>query len=296
MSLLFCPECGHEVSASAVACPNCGHPMNVSPPVDEMVASKRVVVAPPPRQSSGLPPWAVVPIGVAAVLLLFFAYLMLRSSGDDGNTNVNVNLAGRRSADVDRDPRTATVPSTTTDIEAATIPDGGYVPPSTSMPSTTSVPGSSAVPAAPEPVSGTVRIIARITPPRSSGTQPVRSTKFYLLDKDLETILAEADVEPIEGNTFAASLGLAAVYPDRYGEFQRAAMRAIARHVKYTGVTDSSGNASLSNVDPKQYYLFGITRVGRGFAMWDAPVSIVAGENVLNLSPQSVVEIPGATG
>jgi hypothetical protein len=294
MSLLFCPECGHEVSASAVACPNCGHPMSVSPAVDETVTAKRVVVAPPVRRDSALPPWAFVPIGIGAILLIFFAFLMFRSTSDEGNTNVNVNLAGRRSAEVDRDARTSTVPSTTTEIE--TMPDSGSVP-STSLPSTsTTVPGSSAVPVAPEPVSGTVKILARITPPRSTSTQPVRSTKFYLLDKDLETILAEADVEPIEGNTLAASLGLAAVYPDRYGEFQRAAMRAIARHVKYTGVTDSSGNASLSNVDPKQYYLFGVTRVGRGFALWDAPVSIIAGENVLNLSPQSVTEIPGASG
>lgn len=273
--------------------------MSLAPPVVEPipdpVAAKRVVVASPVRREPGIPPWAFVPIGIGAILLIFFAYLMLRSSSDEGNTNVNVNLAARRTADSERESRTTTVPSTSTDVPVSTMPDTSM--PATSVPSTTTtVPGSSAVPVAPAPVSGTVKITARISPPRSSSTQPVRGTKFYLLDRDLETILAEASVEPIEGNTLAASLGLAAVYPDRYAEFQRAAMRAIGRHVKYTGTTDSSGNANLTGVDPQQYYLFGITRVGRGFAMWDAPVSIIAGENVLNLSPQSVTEIPGATG
>jgi hypothetical protein len=288
MSLLFCPECAHEVSASAVACPNCGHPM-----VPEPTPVKKVAVTHPVRRE-GLPPWAFVPIGLGALLLIFFAYLMLRSDDDRTDTNLNVNVA-RRSSDRDDRSTTTTVPSTSTDVPVQTVPDTSM--PASSIPSTTTtVPGSSAVPSAPEPTSGTVKITAKITPPRSSGTQPVRSTKFYLLDRDLETILAEADVEPIEGNTLSASMGLAAVFPDRYGDFQRAAMRAIARHVKYTGTTDSSGNASLSGVDPKQYYLFGITRVGNGFAMWDAPVSITVGENVLNLSPQSVTEIPRATG
>ena len=273
--------------------------MSLAPPVVDPIAepipAKRVVVASPVRSESGIPPWAFVPIGLGAILLIFFAYLMLRSSSDEGNTNVNVNLAGRRTADTERESRTATVPSTAADVPVSTIPETSM--PSTSVPSTTTtVPGSSAVPMAPEPVSGTVKISARISPPRSTSTQPVRSTKFYLLDRDLETILSEADVEPIEGNTLAASLGLAAVFPDRYSEFQRSAMRAISRHVKYTGTTDSNGNANLTGVDPRQYYLFGITRVGRGFAMWNAQVSIIAGENVLNLSPQSVTEIPGASG
>ena len=35
MSLVHCPECGHEVSANAVACPNCGRPITTSAPVIE---------------------------------------------------------------------------------------------------------------------------------------------------------------------------------------------------------------------------------------------------------------------
>ena len=36
---------------------------------------------------------------------------------------------------------------------------------------------------------------------------------------------------------------------------------------------------------------FGITRTGSGYAIWTNPVSIMAGDNNLNLSPQPVTEI-----
>lgn len=296
MPLLICPECSHEVSADAVSCPNCGHPMSVLPPMVEPILKKRVVAAPVIRED-GFPSWAFIPIGIGAVLLIFFAYIMMREGADNANTNVNVNVAGRRtSSDPSRESRTTDVPSSS---ERVAVPsDPGYVPPpSTTVPtSSTTVQGSSEAPVLP-PDRGTVKITARVMMPRSTGSpQPVRSTKFYLLDKDLDTILQEARVEPIEGNTFAASLGLAAVFPDRYGDFQRDAMRAIAKHVKYTGTTDGSGSANLANVDPDSYYIFGISKIGRGFAMWDAPISIIAGENILNLSPPNVTEIPDTAG
>ncbi len=233
---------------------------------------------------------------MGAVLLILFAYIMLREGSDEGNTNINVNLAGRRTAsDPTRDARTSEVPSSS---DRVTVPsDSNYVPETSSLPSSsTTVPGSSEAPVAP-PDRGSVKITARVLMPRSTGSpQPVRNARFYLLDDDLDTILSEARVEPIEGNSYAASLGLAAVFPDRYGDFQRAAMRAITRHVKYTGTTDSSGNASLPNVDPREYYIFGVTKIGGGFAMWNAPVNVIAGENILNLSPPSVTEIPDTRG
>jgi len=276
MSLTHCPECAHEVSLNAVACPNCGRPVHAPP-----VVERKIVVAPPEREG-GFPTWALIPIGLLGVILLFVAYLAFRGTDDQANTNINVNVAGRRTTtattDPVRDSRTTTVPSS--DAPAVSVPG-----------QTTTVPGSTtSVPVAPAPDKGTVVINARIAP-SSGSAQTAKNTKFYLLDDDLESILSEARVEPIEGNSLTASLGLAAVFPDRYGEFQRAAERAIARHVKYSGTTSSSGSANLSGIEPKQYHLFGITRVGKGFALWNAPVSIIAGENVLNLSPQSVTPV-----
>jgi hypothetical protein len=81
------------------------------------------------------------------------------------------------------------------------------------------------------------------------------------------------------------------MYPDKYGEFHRDALRAIKDHIKYAGTTDGSGKAQLGGVEPNSYYLFGVTRSSRGFAVWSSPVSIIGGENLLNLSPMQLTEI-----
>jgi hypothetical protein len=287
MSLIYCPECGSEISNNAIACPSCGRPISAPDPVVE----KKFVVTPPEVRESGFPTWAFIPIGILAVLLLFIAFWAFSRNDDMAEANVNVNMASRRgSTEPIRDTR---VPST--DSQTVTIPPSGQtvtLPPG----QTTTVPGTTTVaPVAPPPDKGTVVINAKVAPLRGS-PQNVRNAKFYLLDKDVETILSEARIEPIEGNTLMGSLGLAIVYPDRYGDFWRSAMRAIAAHSKYTGTTDSGGSANLANIMPKEYYLFGITKVGRGFAMWNAPVSVIAGQNNLNLSPQSVTEIPDTSG
>ena len=42
MSLIYCPECGSEISNNAIACPSCGRPISAPEPVVE----KKFVVAP----------------------------------------------------------------------------------------------------------------------------------------------------------------------------------------------------------------------------------------------------------
>jgi len=288
MALIHCPECGHEVSTNAVACANCGRPL-AAPPVAE-----RRVVAAVPRESS-LPPWAIPVIAVSAIVMLFLAYFMLRDTDESANLNVNVNAAGRRTA---TDPsRTTTVPSSDIQVQvpATTTTVPGQTT-ATSVPgTTTTVPGASVpIEAAPVPDKGTVVINAKVAPARGGSPTSVRNARFYLLEDDVETILTEARIEPIEGNSLTASLGLAIVFPERYGSFSQAAMRAIANRSKYSGTTDGSGKADLKGVTPGRFYLFGITKVGRGFALWNSPVSIIPGENIMNLSPQSVNEIPDA--
>jgi hypothetical protein len=210
-------------------------------------------------------------------------YLFTDRADDTANANIRVSTTGSRASDPSRTSRTAEV---TDDVRTA--------PPTEVR--TTTVPGTGAVPvSAPAPDKGTVAINATLTTPNGS-PRAAKSVKFYLLDKDVETILNEARIEPLEGNTLAGSLGLSMVYPDRFGDFQRQAMRAIASHVKYSGTTDGTGIANLAGVIPTNYYLFSVTRVGHGFAMWDSPVSVTAGENVMNLSPQAVTEIPDANG
>lgn len=277
--LIICPECGNENSNIAVACASCGRPIHTQPPV----AERRVVVVPP--EESGVPPWAFVAMGVLAFGVIAILFFVFKSSSEQANTNINVNAATASRKTDSESPRTTSVPAGETQPVS--------MPPTSSAPTyTTTVPGTStSAPNAPLPENGTVVINAKIAP-RTGLPQAAQSTKFYLLDKDLETILSEARVVPIEGNSLSASLGLAAVYPDRYRDFQSAAMRAINEHVKYSGTTGAGGAANLAGVAPSEYYLFAISRVGRGFALWNSPVSVIAGENVMNLSPQSVTEIP----
>lgn len=283
MSLIFCPECGHEVSANAVACPNCGRPLVAPEPPVAVVR----------RREEGMPPWAIPAILGAVVLVGLMMFLLFRGSNDDSNVNVALRANANRVANmpVSRTDVPPTEPSTVSVPPSSSMP----VIPSTGMPpTTTSVPGTSTgAPSVPD--RGTAVIQAKVVD-RRGNPQPARSAKFYLLDKDPEQILSEAHVAPIEGNTLTSSLGLASVFPDRFGDFQRAAMRAIVAHSKYSGTTDSSGSAKVAGVAPKEYYLFCIFRVGKGFAMWNSPVTINPGDNMLDLSPQPVTDINDPTG
>ena len=206
---------------------------------------------------------------------------MSRNS-EDANSNLAVNVTTRRPPTT-VEPSSTDIPSTTTES----------VPPPTETQSIT-VPGSQTSVSAP-PAKGSVTIDAKIAN-RSGSPQPVKNERFYLLDKDLETILSEAGLEPIEGQTLMNSLGLSVLYPGRFDAFNRDALRAIKSHIKYAGTTDASGKAELGGVEPNNYYLFGVTKSGRGFAIWSSPVSINAGENALNLSPQRVTEMEVAPG
>ena len=291
MSLIYCPECGHEISAAAVACPNCGRPIHAKPVVERKVVANVV------RDESSFPKWAVIPIVAIGGLLILFIFLMLGRNDQSANENLSVNVRTRPGT-VDT-ARTDTSSSTTvppaTDSQTLTVPSAPSSG-SVSVPSTTqNVPGTqTGVTNPPINDKASVVINAKVMPPRATSPRAVRNERFYLLDKDVETILMEANVEPIEGQTLTNSLGLSIVYPDRYGDFNRKALRAIKDHIKYAGTTDGSGKAELGGIQPDSYYLFGITKVGNGFAMWSSPVSITSGENLLNLSPASVTEMRDA--
>ena len=287
MALIYCPECGHEISNSAVACPNCGRPINAEPVVE------RKVVVTNHKRPRGVPTWAIATVGIMGVLLLFLLlFLFTRGDRDDeANTQlrVNMNAQGRSNRDT---VATTTEPSTVTSVPGSST---GVTVPSTSVPSTETSVGGSQVSLPAQPTKGTAVIQAKVIT-RNNSQQPVRGQRFYLLDKDVETILSEARVEPIEGNTLTGSLGLAAAMPDRYGDFQRRAMLALKNHIKYAGTTDSNGKAQLGGIDPDSYYLFGVVRSGNGFAIWSSPVSIIPGENILDLTPQSITEIDRSSG
>ena len=280
MPLVFCPECGHEISDAALACPNCGRPLQTNPVVEEVVVKR------PPARESDIPKWVYIPIAVIGGLAILLLFLFFFRSEDDPN-NVNVKVSANRRASETRQTTTQTVPST--DTGTVTVPSTSVpVPPTDSQ--TVTVPGSSVT--TPSESRGTVALTARVAS-RTGQPRPVRNERFYLLDKDIESILSEANVDPIEGNSLLNSFGLSVLYPGRYGDFNRRALAAIRSHIKHTATSDASGKAEFSGVEPDQYYLFGVTRGDQGFAVWSSPVSIRAGVNNLNLSPQPLTEISG---
>ena len=278
MSLIYCPECGHEISNSAVACPNCGRPINATP-----IVERKIVTASPRRE--GTPTWAIGVVAVLGVLLVFLLIAFWsRSGSDDGNRAVRVNMNTARETAINRQA-----------VESApSSPLPAYPQTSTTTilpPSQTTVGGSQVA----VPTKGNATIQARVIN-RNNSQQPVRSQRFYLLDKDVESILSEARVDPIEGQTVTDSLGLAALYPDRYSDFQQRALRAIKSHIKYAGTTDANGKAQMSGIQPDSYYIFGVVKAGNGYAIWNSPVSVQAGDNILDLTPQQITEIEQRSG
>ena len=288
MSLIVCPECAREVSSTAGACPNCGHPF-VKPAVQPRVVVQEFV-----EEDSGFPKWAFIPIGILGVVLLFVLFAFMRSGDNEDQKNVNIRIASQPSnSDNTREtvvrndspPNQVVVPSTSQ-------PDTVVIPPSTttSQPSTTTIVPPSETNVAPD--KGMVNLEAKILSKNSNTPQPVRGTRFYLLKKDAESILSDANIDNETGQgSLLSALGLSVVYPDRYRDFNRQAMSAISKNTVYNVTTDASGKASLKDVKPDNYYLFAITKTGSGFAIWNSQVTIQPGQNALVLEPARPTEI-----
>lgn len=288
MPLINCPECRHAVSTNAVACPNCGYAL----PIEEPIVVRNIIE---PESNQKMPQWIIIPaVAIVAVLFVVIFVLLRNNNAESANSrNINVDLTKAQKSPA-RETSVRTVESEP--------PNQIVVPPSSTTVNPPSAPSSTVetsqrttVPAtAPTAVSqpdkGIVKIDAKVTT-KNGSVQSVKNEKIYLLDKDIEAILNEAELEPIEYNSLINSFGLSVMYPERYSEFNREALDAIKKHIKYSSLTDVAGKASLNEVKPDNYYLFGITKSKTGFAIWNAPVNINTGENILNLSPASFNEI-----
>ena len=292
MPLINCPECRHAVSTNAAACPNCGFIL----PLEEPIVVRNVIE---PESNQRLPQWIIFP-AIGVVALVFVIIFILLSGNNDENANarnLNVDLTKAQKSPSSRETTVKTVeseppsqvivpPTSTSDNPPPSAPVSSAPPVESSR---TTVPATAPTDVTP-PDNGVVKIEAKVAT-RSGSVQSVKNEKFYLLDKDVESILREADLDPIEYNSLMNSFGLSVMYPDRYPDFNREALDAIKKHIKYSGLTDAAGKASLKEVKPDEYYLFGITKSKTGFAIWSSPVNINAGENILNLSPASFNEI-----
>src|SRR4051812_25992035 len=175
MSLIYCPECGHEISAAAVACPSCGRPIQARPVVERKVVSNVV------REDRSFPKWAIIPIVAIGGMLILFIFLMLGRNDQSANDNLAVNVRTRPgTVDTARtsETSTTTVPPAT-DSQTLTVPNSSSSIPSSSQ----TVPGAQTGIANP-PLSdkATVIINAKVLPPRTRSPRVVRNERFYLLD------------------------------------------------------------------------------------------------------------------
>jgi DNA-directed RNA polymerase subunit RPC12/RpoP len=289
MSLIICPECAKEVSAAAVACPNCGHPF-VRPTVQPRVIVNEFV-----EEESGFPKWAFIPLGLLGVVLLFVLFAFLRKGDDEDQRNINVRIASQQPAsNASRETTTAVRPDSPPNqvvVPSTSQPGQIVVPPSAPPPqqtTTTIVPSTETVASD----KGTVSLEAKVLS-KSGSPQPVRGTRFYLLKKDVQSVLDDADIENDTGQSIVTALGLSVADPTRYGAINRQAMSAISKNAAYNATTDSSGKLQLKDVKPDSYYLFAVTKSGNGFAIWNSPVPITIqpGLNLLNLDPVNPTEV-----
>ncbi len=287
MSLIICPECAKEVSAAAAACPNCGHPF-VRPTVQPRVVVNEFV-----EEESGFPKWAFIPLGLLGVVLLFVLFAFLRKGDDEDQRNINVRIASQQPASgtsretttaarTDAPPNQVVVPSTSQPGQII-VPSSAPPPPQTT---TTTVPSTETVASD----KGTVSLEAKVLS-KNGSPQPVRGTRFYLLKKDLQSILDDADIENDTGQSIITALGLSVAAPKQYGDINQKAMSAISKNAVYNATTDAGGKLQLKDVKPNSYYLFAVTKTGNGFALWNSPVTIQAGQNSLVLEPVSPTEV-----
>ncbi len=279
MSLIHCPECAKEVSNTAVACPNCGHPL--APPNIERKTIVRE--APPVVEKEGFPNWIFIPLAVLGIVVIFLLIVLFQNKDETDNTNIRLTTT------------TTEVPDTTvrtdppkTEVVVPSNPQSDVdLPPST----TTTIPSTGDTTTIDDAANaGTINLELK-TRDKTGNVKPAKDEIFYLLDKDLESILREANISPISGQTLTNSFGLSVVYPDRYNDVRKKALDAIEKHIKYDVKTDSSGKAKMGKVKPDSYYFFAIHKTSGGFALWNAPITINNGENNLNIQPQNSVEI-----
>lgn len=283
MPLVSCPECNHEVSASADACPNCGHPF--APPA---VRTKVVTHTEPQREE--FPKWVFIPLAIIGVLAIFGLIMFMQNNDETANRDIDVNISTQRQT---ADGRDSTV------VRPDDPPSEKIViPPSTSA--DTSNPSSNPQTIPPDtqttiigedsPDNGTVNIEAKVTDSKGK-TMPVDDEKFYLLDKQLESILREANIKSIDGQTLINTFGLSVLNPGKYSDVNKKALDAIEDHVKYDTLSDMGGKAQMKSVKPGSYYLFAITKTTNGFAVWSSPITVKAGENRLVLPPARLTEV-----
>lgn len=145
---------------------------------------------------------------------------------------------------------------------------------------------------------------------RLGDVKPVARANFYLLDQDLEKILADAGFQPKSNNSIGSVGGLAGEksggnvgrnnvesfavwngYPSLYGEQLQKAQEVIKSHIVSTITTDFSGKGEFSEVKTGSYFLMGVTRIGKQTVVWNMPFDLKAGKQSVVLDNNNAAAI-----
>jgi hypothetical protein len=254
----------------------------MAPTIVEPIPQREVIIQPP--REKAFPAWIIAPIIILGAVLVFVLFAVMRSNDDESNRNVNVRLGTERESVNSRSNRVAQSETRSSDV---TVPSTS-APPSQS--SEVTVPPSQSTTINTPPTDTRTATADNVPVGKSSLTveakirgttgreQAVQKETFYLLKKDLRTILEEADIDDEEGQGVVNAFGMSIVYPGRYPEIRRKALAAISKYTVAKTLTDAQGKAKFPDVKPDSYYLFGITKTPEGFSVWDQPITLSEGQ------------------
>jgi hypothetical protein len=124
---------------------------------------------------------------------------------------------------------------------------------------------------------------------RSGDVKPVARATFYLLDKDLETILRDSGFRGDEGFPILDTFALK--YVSRQLETLRgasvttfdSAMLAVKPHIVTSTTSDFGGKGQFTSVKPGTYWLFHVSEVGRNTVLWNLKIDLKPGQNSVTL-------------
>lgn len=119
------------------------------------------------------------------------------------------------------------------------------------------------------------------------GTQSAARVRFYILNKSVEQILADAKVSRLsEGLSYLDSYALALMNKasaPKYMDIVTAGTQAIKPHIVGELETDSRGSAEYRFDKTGDFYIYGFTQTRKGHAAWNLPVRLQNGRNSIIL-------------
>lgn len=131
---------------------------------------------------------------------------------------------------------------------------------------------------------------------------PVAASDFVIFDKDVAQILLDAGLtghrvpglppdDIYKPNSVLIRLNYALSLKDY--NFLTTARNALAPHAKYKLTTDLFGKAALNDIKPGDYYISGGVDNALGIVIWNLPITIKEGENLVTLTNNNAVLATG---